>query len=86
MCAAKGKDPATQIRIALCWRRRCRKSETRNVLETRRPTLPEKKQTLTTLREKLVKIGSKVVHHARYVIFQLAEVAVPRGGHMGNVG
>ena len=33
---------------------------------------------LTTLREKLIKIGAKVVTHARYVIFQLAEVAVPR--------
>ena len=34
---------------------------------------------LTTLREKLVKIGAKVVSHGRYVTFQLAEVAVPRG-------
>jgi len=34
--------------------------------------------TLTTLREKLIKIGAKVVAHAKYVIFQLAEVAVPR--------
>ena len=33
---------------------------------------------LTTLREKLVKIGAKVVRHDRYVTFQLAEVAVPR--------
>ena len=33
---------------------------------------------LTTLREKLVKIGAKVVNHGRYVTFQLAEVAVPR--------
>ena len=33
---------------------------------------------LTTLREKLVKIGAKVVNHSRHVIFQLAEVAVPR--------
>jgi len=33
---------------------------------------------LTTLREKLIKIGAKVVHHARYVTFQLAEVAIPR--------
>ena len=32
----------------------------------------------TTLREKLVKIGAKVVRHGRYVTFQLAEVAVPR--------
>jgi hypothetical protein len=33
--------------------------------------------TLTTLREKLIKIGAKVVRHARQVIFQMAEVAVP---------
>jgi hypothetical protein len=34
--------------------------------------------TLTTLREKLIKIGAKVVAHAKYVVFQLGEVAVPR--------
>ena len=34
--------------------------------------------TLTTLREQLVKIGAKVVWHATYLVFQLAEVAVPR--------
>jgi hypothetical protein len=34
--------------------------------------------TLTTLREKLIKIGAKVVTHARRVIFQMAEVAVSR--------
>ncbi len=33
---------------------------------------------LTTLREKLVKMGAKVVSHGRYVTFQLAEVAIPR--------
>ena len=33
---------------------------------------------LTTIREKLVKIGANVVSHGRYVTFQLAEVAVPR--------
>jgi len=33
---------------------------------------------LTTLREKLIKIGAKVVRHSRQVIFQMAEVAVPR--------
>ncbi len=33
---------------------------------------------LTTLREKLVKIGAKVVRHGRYVTFQLAEVAISR--------
>src|SRR5262249_12781447 len=34
--------------------------------------------TLTALREKLIKIGAKVVSHSKYVMFQLAEVAVPR--------
>jgi hypothetical protein len=34
--------------------------------------------TLTTLHEKLVKIGAKLVTHAKYVTFQLPEVAVPR--------
>ena len=46
----------------------------------RHPVLPRpiRGWTLTTLREKLIKIGAKVVAHAKYVIFQLAEVAVPR--------
>ncbi len=39
---------------------------------------PIRHWSLTTLREKLVKIGAKVVSHSKYVIFQLAEVAVPR--------
>ena len=33
---------------------------------------------LTSLKEKLIKIGAKVVSHGRYVTFQLAEVAVPQ--------
>jgi hypothetical protein len=33
---------------------------------------------LSTLREKLVKIGARIVRHGRSVVFQLAEVAVPR--------
>ena len=42
--------------------------------------LPEEVEhwSLTTLREKLIRIGAKVVSHGRYVTFQLAEVAVPR--------
>ncbi len=42
--------------------------------------LPEavEQWTVTTLREKLVKIGAKVVRHGRYFTFQLAEVAIPR--------
>ena len=47
----------------------------------RRLALPSniKHWSLTTLREKLIKIGAKVVRHSRYVIFQMAEVAIPRG-------
>ena len=46
----------------------------------RRLALPEgvSHWSLTALRDKLIKIGAKVVRHARYVPFQLAEVAVPR--------
>jgi hypothetical protein len=42
--------------------------------------LPEEVEhwSLTTLREKLVKIGARIVRHGRYVVFQLAEIAVPR--------
>ena len=46
----------------------------------RRLALPTvvKHWTLTTLLVKLIKTGAKVVRHARYVTFQMAEVAVSR--------
>ena len=46
----------------------------------RRLALPPsvRQWTLTTLLVKLIKIGAKVVRHARYVTFQLAEVVVSR--------
>ncbi len=46
----------------------------------RRIALPAsvKHWTLTTLRDKLIKIGAKTVRHARYITFQLAEVAISR--------
>jgi hypothetical protein len=34
---------------------------------------------LTSLRERLIKIGARIVTHGRYVTFQMAEVAVSRG-------
>jgi len=45
----------------------------------RRLALPGKIKhwTLTTMREKLIKTGAKMVRHARYVTFQMAQVAVP---------
>jgi len=46
----------------------------------RRLALPKsiKDWSLRTMREKLVKIGAKVVKHAHYVTFQMAEVLVSR--------
>jgi len=40
--------------------------------------LPLEYWSLNTLREKLIKIGVKVVRHGRYITFQMAEVAIPR--------
>ena len=39
---------------------------------------------LTSLRERLVKIGARIVGHGRYVTFQMAEVAVS-GGLFGEI-
>lgn len=39
---------------------------------------PIKDWSLTSLKEKLIKIGAKVVRHARYVTFQMAEVAISK--------
>ena len=46
----------------------------------RTPAMPKTAEpwSLTSLREKLIKIGAKVVSHGRYTTFQMAEVAVPR--------
>ena len=33
---------------------------------------------IDSLREKLIKIGAKVLRHGRYITFQMAEVAIPR--------
>ena len=41
---------------------------------------------LTTLREKLIKIGAKVVRHAKAVTLQLAEVAVSRALFVAILG
>lgn len=49
-----------------------------NFLRTLATPEPIRDWSMTTLREKLIKIGAKVVGHARYVAFQMAEVAIPR--------
>ena len=49
-----------------------------NFLRTLATPEPIKEWSLTSLREKLIKIGAKLVSHGRYVAFQMAEVAVSR--------
>ncbi len=50
----------------------------RNFLRRLALPKPIRQWSMTTLRGKLSKIGAKVVCHARYTIFQMAEVAVSR--------
>ncbi len=49
-----------------------------NFLRTLATPEPISEWSLTRLKEKLIKIGAKLVSHGRYVAFQMAEVAIPR--------
>jgi hypothetical protein len=49
-----------------------------NFLRTLATPEPIKDWSLTSLKEKLIKIGARVVSHGRYVAFQMAEVAISR--------
>jgi Transposase DDE domain group 1 len=49
-----------------------------NFLRTLATPEPIKDWSLTSLKEKLIKIGAKVVRHGRYIAFQMAEVAISR--------
>src|SRR5215469_9230125 len=49
-----------------------------NFLRTLATPEPIKDWSLTSLTEKLIKIGAKVVSHGHYVAFQMAEVAIAR--------
>ena len=50
-----------------------------NFLRTLATPEPIKDWSLTSLKEKLIKIGAKLISHGRYIAFQMAEVAIPRG-------
>ncbi|HEX6015550.1 MAG TPA: transposase, partial [Geminicoccaceae bacterium] len=80
-------------KLALCWTRLSCRAFRDNAVRLqlfalaynladflRRLALPDEvaQWSLTTLRERLVKLGARIVRHGRYVVFQLAEVAVPR--------
>jgi len=50
-----------------------------NFLRTLATPEPIRDWSMTNLKEKPIKIGAKVVSHGRYIAFQMAEVAIPRG-------
>ena len=41
---------------------------------------------LTSLRERLIKTGTRLVKHARYAVFRMAEAALPRDVFAGALG
>jgi Transposase DDE domain group 1 len=49
-----------------------------NFLRTLLTPEPIKDWSLTSLKEKLIRIGAKIVRHGRYVDFEMSEVAIPR--------
>jgi hypothetical protein len=51
-----------------------------NFLRTLATPEPITDWSMTSLREKLIKVGARLVSHGRYVAFQMAEVAIP--GHL----
>ena len=50
-----------------------------NFMRTRAMPKTVERWSMTSLREKLIKIGAKVVSHGRYVTFQLARSRCPAG-------
>ena len=49
-----------------------------NFLRTLATPEPIKDWSMTSLKEKLIKIGAKVVRHGRYIAFQMADVVISR--------
>jgi hypothetical protein len=49
-----------------------------NFLRTLATPEPIKDRSLSSLKEKLIKIGAKVIGHGRSIAFQMAAVAIPR--------
>jgi hypothetical protein len=49
-----------------------------NLYKTMALPLSVRDWSLVTIQQKMIKVGARVVLHARRIIFQLAEVAFPR--------
>lgn len=49
-----------------------------NFLRTLATPAEVRRWSLTSLRERVIKTGARLVRHARYAVFQFAEAALPR--------
>ncbi len=49
-----------------------------NFLRTLATPAPIRDWSLTSLKEKLIKIGAQIISHGRYAVFQMAEVAISK--------
>jgi hypothetical protein len=57
-----------------------------NFLRTLATPAEVRSWSLTSLRERPVKTGARLVRHARYAVFQFAEAALPRAVFAGVLG
>ena len=57
-----------------------------NLLRTLATPEAIERWSLTSLRERLIKTGTRLVRHGRYAIFQMAEAALPRAVFAGILG
>ena len=57
-----------------------------NFLRTAATSEPIERWSLTSLCERLIKTGTRLVCHARYAVFQMAEAALPRSVFGGILG
>jgi Transposase DDE domain group 1 len=91
--AARASNGSRKARAAIKWTRLSCRSFAANAVRLQLHALaynlgnflrtlatPEsiKDWSLTSLKEKLIKIGAKVISHGRHVAFQMAEIAIPR--------
>jgi len=72
-CATSSHSQITAVPVS-----RAQPSHLGNILRTLATPEPIEDWSTTTLKEKLIKIGAKVVSHGRYVAFQMTQVAIPR--------
>ena len=80
----QASDPMDAALVPLFRRQRCAapascpRPQSRQLPRTLATLEPINDCSLTSLKEKLIEMGAKVVSHDLYKVFQMAEVAIPR--------